>query len=147
MSPGRRLRLSTITMYQQDYILKLLDLFFKSLDQWIHGTIEEKERTFLDFNEEMYRTFLKETPSFFREKDAGSIISYFEATYQGEERLARIEIFSELLCIEAENRPVFREQLSKLHALLVYIDADSRTFSFDRQKKLQRIQELLKEKR
>lgn len=64
-------------------------------------------------------------------------MSSFEK-YPQEERISRMEMLAELYYAEADDRPEpFRtQQLDMALSLFSFIDANSRTFSIDRQNKI-----------
>ena len=62
-----------------------------------------------------------------------------------EERLYRMEMLAELYYAETEVKtgPMRQMLLERAMQMFVFIDRNSRTFSFDRQSKISRIQEIL----
>lgn len=131
-------------MIEKDFILKLIEQFFLSIEKWLHKPKEEQLALFQDFKKEMYQTFLKQEASFFDGKNYEKTIGYFENTYENqEERLARIEILSELLYLEVEEHCANKDFLEKVLALFSYTNKQSKTFSITRANQMDHIQKLL----
>lgn len=127
-------------MLQRDYIMNLIRLFFEALGKFLRNK-EGKDADILrpELNE-LYKRFLNEPRDYYYNLSVEEIIDSFT----DEEKLYKLEIVAELFYQDALiGKEVHQQLLGKSLALFRYIDLNSDTFSFDRQRKVMEIESLL----
>lgn len=127
-------------MLRRDYIMNLIRLFFEALGKFLRNK-EGKDADILrpELNE-LYKRFLNEPRDYYYNLSVEEIIDSFT----DEEKLYKLEIVAELFYQDALiGKEVNQQLLGKSLALFRYIDLNSDTFSFDRQRKVMEIESLL----
>lgn len=130
-------------MLQRDYIMALIQEFNAAVARFL----EKNEGT--NRREELRKLY---------EKYVGDYSLYYNATLEGvmeaiqsydaDQRLERIEMLAELYFIEADmvSQPDRDFLLEKAYALFDFVDRNGKTFSFERQNKMQAIKRQLIDK-
>ena len=129
-------------MLQRDYIMRLLQQFFETLEKLVEER-DKKNGPELQLQlQSIYRAYFNHPPTFYYDQDAEYILNEMGQNYGGEELLTRINMLSELLHQDAllkepeEQKYLLRKSLF----LLKYLDEHSNTFSFERKGKIEEIE-------
>lgn len=126
-------------MLHRDYIMRLIQLFFEAMAKFIRNKEGKDPEILRPELDEFYKNFLKHPRDFFKDFRAEEIIDFFNE----DERLFKVEIIAELFYQDALLGEPDKELLGKSLALLKYVDLNSDTFSFDRQRRTSEIEVLL----
>lgn len=126
-------------MLQRDYIMNLIQLFFEALAKFLRKKENQKPDVLRPELDELYKTFLKYPRDHFKEMSIDEIISSFN----DEEKLYKLEIVAELFYQDALLGEVDKQLLKKALALFRYVDLNGDVFSFDRNRKVGEIEEIL----
>lgn len=120
-------------MLQRDYISRLIREFMAALQRYLEKNEAGARRKTA---EDLFRQYFG-SYEFYHTASKDDIMSSFEK-YPQEECISRMEMLAELYYAEADDRPEpFRtQQLDMALSLFSFIDANSRTFSIDRQNKI-----------
>ena len=125
-------------MLERDYILRILQEFTDALNLYLK---KKKTVDLLDIDySNLYISFFHQKREFFIEKTGEEIIEYMKQTYSKEEYPHRISMLSELFFTECEALNYGNEALcEKAKFLLQWIDSNSKTFSFERMGKIEKL--------
>ncbi len=126
-------------MLHRDYIMRLIQLFFEALAKFIRNKEGKDPEILRPELDELYKNFLKHPRDFFKDFSVEEIINFFD----NDEKLYKIEIVAELFYQDAMLGDPDKELLRKALSLFRYVDLNSDTFSFDRQRKTGEIEMLL----
>ena len=129
-------------MLQRDYIMRLIQLFFEALAKFLRNKENQKLDVLRPELDELYKTFLKYPRDHFKDMSIDEIINSFN----DEEKLYKLEIVAELFYQDALLGEVDRLLLEKSLALFRYVDLNGDVFSFDRNRKVGEITEILSAK-
>lgn len=128
-------------MLQQDYILRIIREFMEALQLYVsrQKDVKKKQEKIL----ELYDSYVGDHV-FYHTATMDDVMDSF-TQWPMEERLYRMEMLAELYYAETEVKtgPMRQMLLERAMQMFVFIDRNSRTFSFDRQSKISRIQEIL----
>lgn len=128
-------------MLQQDYILRIIREFMEALQLYVsrQKDVKKKQEKIL----ELYDSYVGDHV-FYHTATMDDVMDSF-TQWPVEERLYRMEMLAELYYAETEimTGPMRELLLERAMQMFVFIDRHSRTFSFDRQSKISRIQEIL----
>ena len=130
-------------MFEKDYIMRLIQQFFETLELIIKGggkNIQEKIN-------DIYIAYIGKEKEFFQEQNYEHILDFIEE-YPNQEKIFRVEMLAELLFQDAilqSNISVKINLLRKSYNLLLILDKQSKTFSLERQTKMDNILDLLNE--
>lgn len=128
-------------MLQQDYILRIIREFMEALQLYVsrQKDVKKKQEKIL----ELYDSYVGDHV-FYHTATMDDVMDSF-TQWPVEERLYRMEMLAELYYVETEVKtgPMRQMLLERAMQMFVFIDRNSRTFSFDRQSKISRIQEIL----
>ncbi|MBQ1774459.1 MAG: hypothetical protein IIZ97_09550 [Prevotella sp.] len=128
-------------MLQQDYILRIIREFMEALQLYVsrQKDVKKKQEKIL----ELYDSYVGDHV-FYHTATMDDVMDSF-TQWPVEERLYRMEMLAELYYAETEVKtgPMRQMLLERAMQMFVFIDRNSRTFSFDRQSKISRIQEIL----
>lgn len=128
-------------MIQQDYIMRIIREFMEALQLYVsrQKDVKKKQEKIL----ELYDTYVGDHV-FYHTATMDDVMDSF-TRWPVEERLYRMEMLAELYYAETEVKtgPMRQILLERAMQMFVFIDRNSRTFSFDRQSKISRIQEIL----
>lgn len=134
-------------MYEQDYLLKVIEEFFQSLNKAIHGTHcdgvdAESQDRLVDF----YGSYFQAESSFFYANSALAIFTFLRERCHDDDLQSHIEMLAELLYQDA----IFKnDQLLKTNLLekalffFEYAKQESDTYSMEREEKITKINVLL----
>ena len=132
-------------MLQRDYIMRILQQFYDALHKLVNNIEAEKiEDVQLQFNG-MYLDYLKKDSSFFYENDISTILQFL-GDGNDKESLVKISILAELLYNDAllnQKSEMKQKLLSKTLELLLLIKSRDKTFSEERDSRIEQIKELL----
>lgn len=126
-------------MLRKDYIMRMLEQFFKVLAKLIKNEnnleIEDIEIQLA----ELYDTYFKNDFNFFHDSDTDRIIEFLKSDNSGDD-LYKVEMLAELIyqdaCLQQENEQR-KSLLIKSLNLLEYLDKESKTFSMERFNKME----------
>lgn len=128
-------------MIQQDYIMRIIREFMEALQLYVsrQKNVKKKQEKIL----ELYDSYVGDHV-FYHTATMDDVMDSF-TRWPVEERLYRMEMLAELYYAETEVKtgPMRQILLERAMQMFVFIDRNSRTFSFDRQSKISRIQEIL----
>jgi len=128
-------------MLQQDYILRIIREFMEALQLYVsrQKDVKKKQEKIL----ELYDSYVGDHV-FYHTATMDDVMDSF-TQWPVEERLYRMEMLAELYYAETEVKtgPMRQMLFERAMQMFVFIDRNSRTFSFDRQSKISRIQEIL----
>lgn len=128
-------------MLQQDYILRIIREFMEALQLYVsrQKDVKKKQEKIL----QLYDSYVGDHV-FYHTATMDDVMDSF-TQWPVEERLYRMEMLAELYYAETEVKtgPMRQMLLERAMQMFVFIDRNSRTFSFDRQSKISRIQEIL----
>lgn len=128
-------------MLQQDYIMRIIREFMEALQLYVsrQKDVKKKQEKIL----ELYDSYVGDHV-FYHTATMDDVMDSF-TRWPVEERLYRMEMLAELYYAETEVKtgPMRQILLERAMQMFVFIDRNSRTFSFDRQSKISRIQEIL----
>ena len=128
-------------MIQQDYIMRIIREFMEALQLYVsrQKDVKKKQEKIL----ELYDSYVGDHV-FYHTATMDDVMDSF-TRWPVEERLYRMEMLAELYYAETEVKtgPMRELLLERAMQMFVFIDRNSRTFSFDRQSKISRIQEIL----
>jgi len=128
-------------MIQQDYIMRIIREFMEALQLYVsrQKDVKKKQEKIL----ELYDSYVGDHV-FYHTATMDDVMDSF-TQWPVEERLYRMEMLAELYYAETEVKtgPMRQMLLERAMQMFVFIDRNSRTFSFDRQSKISRIQEIL----
>lgn len=127
-------------MLQQDYIMRLIQEFFKALQRLLLKRDPETRREAI---KEMYKTYVGDY-DFYQSANIDEIMRAMES-YAEEQRIYRIEMLAELYYVEADMRPqpMSDQLLEKAMSLFYFVDRHSGTYSIVRLRKIGDIQQRL----
>jgi hypothetical protein len=134
-------------MIEKDYIMKILNQFFDSLSKFL---AKAKQNTIEDFALQLnafYKDYLKEDRWFFLENKLDDIFSEFNKASK-QEYIAKLEILSELLLIEiglAHSAEAKFDILNKELNVLIEIKEQTKSFSIERENKIQSLRQQIEE--
>lgn len=131
-------------MIQEDYILRMLERFFRSLQHLLKQSKTEDSQKIPELTP-LYASYLEKNKSYFLTNDAPTIWADFTKEAQ-DFACVKSEIAGELLYLEAkkaQHPTTQRELFSKALLLLEYSDTNSATFSIRRTQQIQAIRSLL----
>ncbi|NDV82510.1 hypothetical protein [Bacteroides sp. 51] len=126
-------------MLQRDYIMRLIQLFFEALAKFLRNKENQKPDVLRSELDELYKTFLKYPRDHFKAMSIDEIINSFN----DEGKLYKLEIVAELFYQDALLGEVDKLLLEKSLALFRYVDLNGDVFSFDRNRKVGEIEEIL----
>ncbi len=124
------------TMFQQDYIMRLIREFMAALQRFLQKKEgEDKQEALRD----LYRQYLGNY-ELYHITTMDETMQSFEQ-FPVEQRIHRMEMLAELYYVEADmkSEPTRSELLRRALALFRFIDQHGKTFSFDRVQKIDRI--------
>lgn len=128
-------------MIQQDYIMRIIREFMEALQLYVsrQKDVKKKQEKIL----ELYDSYVGDHV-FYHTATMDDVMDSF-TRWPVEERLYRMEMLAELYYAEMEVKtgPMRQMLFERAMQMFVFIDRNSRTFSFDRQSKISRIQEIL----
>lgn len=128
-------------MIQQDYIMRIIREFMEALQLYVsrQKDVKKKQEKIL----ELYDSYVGDHV-FYHTATMDDVMDSF-TRWPEEERLYRMEMLAELYYAETEVKtgPMRQMLFERAMQMFVFIDRNSRTFSFDRQSKISRIQEIL----
>ena len=128
-------------MLQQDYILRIIREFMEALQLYVsrQKDVKKKQEKIL----ELYDSYVGDHV-FYHTATMDDVMDSF-TQWPVEERLYRMEMLAELYYAETEVKtgPMSQMLFERAMQMFVFIDRNSRPFSFDRQSKISRIQEIL----
>ncbi len=128
-------------MIQQDYIMRIIREFMEALQLYVsrQKDVKKKQEKIL----ELYDSYVGDHV-FYHTATMDDVMDSF-TRWPVEERLYRMEMLAELYYAETEVKtgPMRQMLFERAMQMFVFIDRNSRTFSFDRQSKISRIQEIL----
>ena len=127
-------------MLQEDYIIRLIQEFFKALQKILSKKDPDAR---LDGIKDLYNTYVGDY-TLYQNASIDEIMQAMES-YTKEQRIYRIEMLAELYYVEADMRPLPIGQmlLEKAMSLFYFVDKHSGTYSIDRIRKINDIQERL----
>lgn len=135
-------------MVERDYIMRMLQEFFDAIAKLLRRTPgQEPDLSHIQkqFNE-MYRQFFRRSPHYFYETEKEIILKELEEEGLDEKNLfAKIQMLSELLYQDGlikKNIPEKWMYLEKALYLLEYLNKNSRTYSWDREQKMEDIKKI-----
>ena len=134
-------------MLQRDYIMRLLQDFVEALEKLVEERGKHDGPELQLQLQSIYRAYFNHPHTFYYTQDAEYILNDLGQNYGDEELLTRIEMLSELLYQDAllkepeEQKYLLRKSLF----LLIYLDAHSDTFSFERRGKISEIEKKIGE--
>ncbi|MCD7898838.1 MAG: hypothetical protein LUH22_02905 [Bacteroides sp.] len=126
-------------MIHRDYIMRLLQLFFEALAKFIRNKEGKDPEILRPELEDLYKTYLKVPWDYYKDLTMEQIINSFDE----DERLVKMEIVAELFYQDALLEDIDIVLLKKARDILKYVDLNSDTFSFDRQRKVSEIEDIL----
>jgi len=125
--------------------MRILQQFYDALHKLVNNIEAEKiEDVQLQFNG-MYLDYLKKDSSFFYENDISTILQFL-GDGNDKESLVKISILAELLYNDAllnQKSEMKQKLLSKTLDLLLLIKSRDKTFSEERDSRIEQIKELL----
>ena len=130
-------------MLQRDYIMRMIQGFFKDLDALFHGKQKRDREIPSAAIEEMHRRYLKNTREYHIKSSTDDLIASFADAPDG---IYQAEMLAALLHREALLRidiPLQKELLEKSLALYRYINIRSKNYSSERLQIIDEIEELL----
>jgi len=137
-------------MIERDYILRIIQEFFQAIAKVVRrkeesGDVEEAEARF----DEMYRQFFRRARPYFLETEKEIIVEDVEDSTDDERSaIGKMQMLAELLYQDALIRPAAPQRINLLEKalhLLRYLDANSKTYSWERGQRMQDIQRLIYE--
>lgn len=133
-------------MIEQDYILRLLNQFFDSLNKLLNNknsnTIEEIDKRI----KSLYMEYFKKDYLFYHNNSIDIIMETIIDSNNTQNTIARCEMLAELFYNEAEltaNENQKNNLFNKALILLKYVNINSKTFSEDRLMKIKTIEHSL----
>jgi len=132
-------------MLQRDYIMRILQQFYDALHKLVNNIEAEKIEDVQQQLKGMYLDYLKKDSSFFYENDVNTIIQFL-GDGKDKDSIAKINMLAELLYNDAilnQYSETKQKNLSKTLELLRFIKSKDKTFSAERDSKIEQIKELL----
>lgn len=126
-------------MYEQDYILRLIEKFFSELNNFIHGKPSESNQEQENHLSNLYNAYLQAEPSFFYTSDVKTIFTYLSERCNEQDLPLQIEILSELLYQDGllkEDKTLKASILEKALFFFTYLEEISETYSMEREEKI-----------
>lgn len=132
---------------EKDYIMKLLEQFYMALNKLLYGDVVEKI-DFIAYEEKIYSGYLENTSRFFLTSTSDEIIEYIQTKFPEKEFIVRLEIVCELLFQNIENSKKIEDFsiIEKLLDLYNRLDNYTKTFSLEKEYKIQIIKSKLQQK-
>lgn len=132
---------------EKDYIMKLLEQFYMALNKLLYGDVVEKI-DFIAYEEKFYSGYLENTSRFFLTSTSDEIIEYIQTKFPEKEFIVRLEIVCELLFQNIENSKKIEDFsiIEKLLDLYNRLDNYTKTFSLEKEYKIQIIKSKLQQK-
>ncbi|MDR1524103.1 MAG: hypothetical protein LBS79_02455 [Tannerella sp.] len=137
-------------MIERDYIMRILQDFFNAIAKLMRLNLDDPDTSHVQerFNE-MYRQFFRSSAEHFYETEKEMILDSLEQEGRSEQDThARVRMLSELLYQDGLVKKSIPEKcivLEKALYLLEYLDRNSRTFSWERNQKINDIKKILTE--
>jgi hypothetical protein len=137
-------------MVERDYILRILQEFFQAIAKVVRrkeesGDFAEAEARF----DEMYRQFFRRERTYYFDTEKEIIAEDIEdETISERDAIGKIQMLAELLYQDALIRKTAPERIDLLEKALYlfrYLDANSKTFSWERGQRMQDIVKMLDE--
>ena len=137
-------------MIERDYIMRILQEFFNAIAKLVRINAEDRDTSRIQerFNE-VYLQFFRCPAEYFYETEKDLILAELKMEGRSEhDLLGKIQMLSELLYQDGlikKNLPEKCMLLEKSLYLFEYLDRESHTFSWDRNRKMIDIQKILTE--
>ncbi|MDR0394192.1 MAG: hypothetical protein LBH77_03435 [Tannerella sp.] len=137
-------------MIERDYIMRIVQDFFNAIAKLIRLNTEDPDTSHIQarFND-MYKQFFRHPATHFYETDKEVISSDLEKEGRNErDTLEKMQMLSELLYQDGLIKTSIPEKcmiLEKSLYLLDYLNRNSRTYSWDRGRKMMDIKKILTE--
>lgn len=135
-------------MLQEDYIMRVFQQFNELLSKWLYKKRFDNVELVVSFNDEVVKPFLPEGIDFFETMSFEEIKSYFTEKYANDnERLELMEILAESLYQKAlitDLAETKKKSLSLSLEFFEWIHAKDKTYSFERERKMEEIKNLQK---
>ena len=139
-------------MVERDYLMRILQEFFDAIARIIHRGKSDQEPDLAEMENrfsDMYRQFFKKPAEYFYEAEKETLLNDLEQEGYPEEHLfAKIQMLSELLYQDALIKKCIPEKcmmLEKVFYLLACLNQNSRTFSWERNQRMEDIRKKLEE--
>lgn len=125
-------------MIEKDYIMKLMQQFFKDLEKLVSNQREKGDIQNIQVQLcDLYKDYFKKDESFFYNESYLTIIEYLES--KDCNVIDHMEMLAELLYHDAlikQNSDLKRNLLVKSLELFKYLNENSKTFSLERNQKI-----------
>ncbi|MDR2681079.1 MAG: hypothetical protein LBC47_09745 [Tannerella sp.] len=137
-------------MIERDYIMRILQDFFNAIAKMMRLNLDDPDTSRVQerFND-MYKQFFRRSAEHFYEMEKEIILDSLEQEGRNErDTQARVQMLSELLYQDGlikKNIPEKCMILEKSLYLFEYLDRSSRTFSWERNRKINDIKKILTE--
>jgi len=125
--------------------MRILQQFYDALHKLVNNIEAEKIEDVQQQLKGMYLDYLKKDSSFFYENDVNTIIQFL-GDGKDKDSIAKINMLAELLYNDAilnQYSETKQKNLSKTLELLRFIKSKDKTFSAERDSKIEQIKELL----
>ena len=133
-------------MYEQDYLLKVIEEFFQSLNKAIHGThfdgASEPEDRLVD----LYGSYFQADSSFFYENSALTIFTFLRERCHEQDLCSHIEMLGELLYQDGMLKTDSSKKIdlfTKALFFIDYVENESTTYSIEREDKVHFLKEYI----
>ena len=126
-------------MYEQDYIMRMIEKFFSELNKFIHGKPLENLSTQENRLSNLYGSYLQADPFFFYTSDVKTIFAFLSERCNEQDLPSQIEILSELLYQDGllkEDKTLQASLLQKALFFFNYLEETSETYSMEREEKI-----------
>lgn len=126
-------------MYEQDYLLKVIEEFFQSLNKAIHGTHFDGGPEPEDKLADLYGSYFQADSSFFYANSAVTIFTFLRERCNEHDLCMHIEMFAELLYQDGILKSELSEKINLFGKALFffeYVEQESNTYSMEREEKL-----------
>ena len=134
-------------MIERDYIMRILQDFFNAIAKMMRLNVDDTDTSHIQerFND-MYKQFFRRPAAYFYETEKEFLLNNPEQEGRSEQdTLARVQMLSELLYQDGLIKKQIPEKcmlLEKALYLLEYQNRNSRTFSWERNEKINEIKKI-----
>ncbi len=129
-------------MFERDYLMRILQTFFKDLDELLHGKHYPDDEEQLEAIGDLYREYMKNGRGYFYELSAGDLVAYNEDP----DSIYKAEMLATLLYQDAllqKDIATKKALLDKSLALYQFINLHSKDFSLERTQMIDTIKKAL----
>ncbi|MDR0743333.1 MAG: hypothetical protein LBF05_03125 [Tannerella sp.] len=137
-------------MIERDFIMRILQEFFDAIAKLIRINVEDPDTSRIQERfDEVYKQFFRRPSSHFYDTEKERILDDLKKEGRSErDTLGRVQMLSELLYQDGLIRTSLPDKymlLEKSLYLFGYLDRNSRTFSWERSRKMMDIEKILTE--